>query len=54
MGSSKFGDLLPTVKDIPDRDIKKNFETSDVFNDKAWEEFVAGDTRVLENPTLSS
>jgi len=54
MGRSQFGSSLPTVKDIPDKDIKKNFETSDVFNTKRHEEFVAGDTRVLENPTLSS
>lgn len=54
MDSSKFGDFLPTVNDFKDPEVKKNFETADVFNDKAHEEFVAGDTRVLENPTLSS
>merc|ERR1711990_1397585 len=40
--------------DFRDPEIKKNFETADVFNDKGHDENVAGDTRVLENATLTS
>ena len=53
MDSHRFGDFLPTVDDFRDPEIKKNFETADVFNDKGHEENVAGDTRVLENATLT-
>ena len=53
MDSHRFGDFLPTVDDFRDPEIKKNFETADVFNDKGHDENVAGDTRVLENATLT-
>ena len=53
MDNHRFGDFLPTVDDFRDPEIKKNFETADVFNDKGHDENVAGDTRVLENPTLT-
>ena len=54
MNSNRFGDFLPNVDQFNDRGIKQNFQTADVFNDKGHPEFVAGDTRVLENPVLSS
>ena len=54
MGNTRFGPFLPTVKDIRDNEIRDKFQTADVFNDKKHEENVAGDTRVLENPTLTS
>ena len=53
MDNHRFGDFLPTVDDFRDPEIKKNFETADVFNDKGHDENVAGDTRVLENATLT-
>ena len=46
-------DLLPNVNQFPNS-VQGSFETSDSFNDKGHAEFVAGDTRVLENPILSS
>ena len=54
MNPHENGDLLPNVNDINTAEIKSKFETADVFNDKGHPEFVAGDTRVLENPVLSS
>ena len=68
--NNKFGKLLPNVNQF-NREIKQNFQTADVFNDKVifsrffsevfiflifqgFPEFVAGDTRVLENPILQS
>lgn len=48
------GDFLPTVNEINTPEIVNKFQTADVFNDKGHPEFVAGDTRVLENPVLSS
>ena len=53
MSDNKFGDMLPNVKEINNKGISDKFETADVFNDKGHPEFVAGDTRVFENPTLS-
>ena len=51
----RLGDFLPNVNNRQfNNNIKNNFETADVFNDKGHAEFVAGDTRVLENPVLSS
>ena len=51
----RLGDFLPNVNNRQfNNNIKNNFETADVFNDKGHVEFVAGDTRVLENPVLSS
>ena len=53
--NNKFGDFLPNVNNKKfGNGIKNSFETADVFNDKGHPEFVAGDTRVLENPVLSS
>ena len=54
MGNTRFGPFLPTVRDIRDNEIRDKFQTADVFNDKKHEESVAGDTRVSENPTLTS
>jgi peroxidase len=54
MRSNKNGDFLPNVKDINNKEVTASFQTADVFNDKGHDEFVAGDTRVLENPVLSS
>ena len=50
MQDNKFGDFLPTVDQIPSREIKLKFRTAQVFNEMGHEEFVSGDTRVLENP----
>jgi len=53
--NNKFGSFLPDVNNKKfGNSIKNKFETADVFNDKGHDEFVAGDTRVLENPVLSS
>ena len=52
--NGRFSTFLPNVDQINDREVKEKFETSDAFNDKGHSEFVAGDTRVLENPVLSS
>ena len=52
--NGRFSTFLPNVDQINDREVKSKFETSDAFNDKGHSEFVAGDTRVLENPVLSS
>ena len=54
MNDHRHGDFLPTVNEIRDKEVKNKFQTADVFNDKGHPEFVAGDTRCLENPTLSA
>ena len=52
--NGRFSTFLPNVNQINDAEVKAKFETSDAFNDRGHVEFVAGDTRVLENPVLSS
>ena len=49
---NKNGDLLPNVNDIKDKGVQDKFSTAAVFNDQGHPEFVAGDTRCLENPAL--
>jgi peroxidase len=51
--NNQNGDFLPTVNSF-NQEIKDKFSTTAAFNDKRHAEFVAGDTRVLENPILSS
>ena len=51
--NNRNGDFLPTVNSF-NQEIKDKFSTTAAFNDKRHAEFVAGDTRVLENPILSS
>nr|CCG47854.1 oikosin 21b [Oikopleura dioica] len=54
MQSVKGNHFLPSVDMINDNGIKDKFSTSSALNDKGHAELVAGDTRVLENPLLSS
>ncbi|CAG5102891.1 Oidioi.mRNA.OKI2018_I69.chr1.g514.t1.cds [Oikopleura dioica] len=54
MQSVKGEHFLPSVNMFNDNGIKDKFSTSSALNDKGHDELVAGDTRVLENPLLSS
>jgi len=54
MRNSPNGPILPGINQFNDNQVKKDFGTANVFNDKGHTPQVAGDTRVMENPILMS
>ena len=48
------GDILPFTSDAKSQSFANKFKQPSTFNDDNFKDFIAGDTRVEENPYLAS